>query len=346
MNPFDLKNAYKDNKFNPDYPNISRYNANINLELGSSHWEYSRWNPEFGDINRYSLCEWIGNGRYSDVFKSLQDGHTVCAIKVLKPVNNDRVRRELRVLSLLQGGPNILVLWEIVIDPVYGIPSMVTEYINNKEWHDLFEKMKLDDVKWYVYRILQALAYTHSKGLMHRDVKPGNILCNDPKKELRLADWGLGEFYHPLRTYSSSVGTRYFKAPELLLGYDLYNYSVDIWSVGVILIEALTHDIHLFDEDRFKIDQIYTIARVLGGQKIVDWINFYKPKKSNPEMIERLLSYKGVTFESLIPKSRSSFKDPDALDLCGKLLTINHKERISAEEALRHPFFDSIRNQS
>lgn len=344
MNPFDIRNAYINDKFNPNYPDISRYYANVNLELGRSHWEYDVWNPQFGDINRYSICEWLGSGRYSDVFKSLQDGNTVCAIKILKPVNNDRVRRELRILTLLQGGPNILVLWEIVIDPVNGIPSMVTEYIDNKEWHDLFLRMKLDDLRWYVYRLLQALAYTHSQGLMHRDVKPGNILCNDPKVELRLADWGLAEFYHPLRTYSSAVGTRYYKAPELLLGYEYYNYSIDIWSVGVILIEGLSYDIHLFDFERFRIDQIETIARILGGKKIVDWINFHKPKKSTPELIKRLLKYEGVSFESLIPKNRSVFKDPDALDLTEKLLTIDHKDRISAEEALKHPFFDSIRN--
>lgn len=341
---FNIKNAYIGDKFNPDYPDISRYYANVNLELGSSHWDYSAWNPEFGDINRYSLCEWLGNGRYSDVFKSLQDGEKVCAIKILKPVNNDRVRRELRVLTLLQGGPNILVLWEIVIDPVYGIPSMVTEYIENKEWHELFNKMTLNDIRLYIYRLLQALAYTHSKGLMHRDVKPGNILCSDPKKELRLADWGLGEFYHPLRLYSSNVGTRYYKAPELLLGYELYNYSVDIWSVGVILIESLSLDIHLFDFERFKMEQIDTIARIVGGKKIADWINFHRPKKSSPEMVQRLLKFNGVSFESIIPKNRSNFKNTDALDLVEKLLTVDHKNRISAEEALKHPFFDSIRN--
>ncbi|KAK8884259.1 hypothetical protein M9Y10_043367 [Tritrichomonas musculus] len=346
MNQFNIKDAYIVDKFNPDYPDISRYYENVNLELGRSHWDYKNWNPEFGDINRYSICEWLGSGRYSDVFKSFQDGHTVCAIKILKPVNPDRVRRELRILTLLQGGPNILELWEIVIDPVNGIPSMIMGYVDNKEWHKLYEEMKLDDIRWYTYRLLQALAYTHSQGVMHRDVKPGNILCGDPKEKLELADWGLAEFYHPLRTYSSSVGTRYYKAPELLLGYELYNYSVDIWSVGVILIEALSLNVHLFDSDRYKMDQLDTIAKIVGGQKIVDWIKFHKPKKADEKTVERLLKYKGVPFESLIPRKRAAFKDPDALDLVDKLLTVDNKERISAKEALKHPFFDSLRDKN
>lgn len=341
---FAIGNAYIGEKFNPNHPNISKYYCNVNLELGSSHWNYRAWNPIFGDINRYSLVKWMGSGRYSDVFLSLQDKKKECAIKLLKPVNTDRVRRELKILTTLKDGPNILELWDIVIDGKYGIPSMVTEYVPNSEWRSLFSQMNLNDVRFYMYRLLLALDFTHKSGIMHRDVKPVNILCKDPKRELKLADWGLAEFYHPMRQYSSSIGTRYYKAPEAILEYEYYDFSVDIWAAGVILLELLTLELHIFDGDADNIDQLDSIARVVGGQAIIDWgIKYRKPLK--PCKVELYKKYPKVPFVHLIPSARETFKDKDALDLVERLLTIDHRERASAEEAVCHPFFNSIRNQ-
>ncbi|OHT14404.1 CMGC family protein kinase [Tritrichomonas foetus] len=342
--PFAISNAYAGEKFNADHPNISQNYANINLELGASHWNYRAWNPEFGDIKRYSLYLWLGSGRYSDVFLSLQDGKTKCAAKLLKPVNTDRVRRELRILSILKGGPNILELWDIVIDGKYGIPAMITEVVDNIDWRDMFQKMTLDDIRFYSYRLLLALDFTHKNGIMHRDVKPVNILCKDPKKELKLADWGLAEFYHPMRQYSPCVGTRYYKSPEILFDYEYYDYSMDIWAAGVILLEMLSLDIHIFDGESQKCEQIDTIAKVVGGQTLVDWTIKYR-KQQKPEVVNRLLKFPGTPFENIIPYARRQFRDPDAVDLLMMLLKVDHKERCSAEEALCHRFFDPIRNK-
>ncbi|OHT15044.1 CMGC family protein kinase [Tritrichomonas foetus] len=343
IDPFDMRNAYIGEKFNPDHPNISRIYTNTNLELGCDHWNYRAWNPEFGDISRYSLCEQVGSGRYSEVFRALQDDEKEVAIKILKPVNPDRVRRELRILSLVKDGPSILNLLDIVIDGKYGIQAMVTDYHESMEWHDLFYNMKLDDIRWYIYRVLKALEFTHKKGIMHRDIKPVNILCKDPKKDLILADWGLAEFYHPLRMYSSCVGTRYYKSPELLLNYEYYDFSIDIWAVGVVLLEALSSEIHIFDGELHHLEQIDTIAKVVGGDKIVQWADKYR-KSISKNTRARLLSIKGRPFSDLIRGARKSFRDPQALDLLSKLLEVDHKLRISAEEALDHPFFDSIRD--
>lgn len=342
--PFSIANAYVGNKFNPNHPNISRYYQNVNLELGSSHWNYRAWNPVFGKIERYSLVEYMGSGRYSDVFMGLQDNKKKCAAKLLKPVNTDRVRRELKVLTILRDGPNILELFDIVIDNKYGIPTMITEYVDNIDWRILFSRLDLDGVRFYVYRLLQALDFTHKFGIMHRDVKPVNILCRDPKVELKLADWGLAEFYHPMRQYSSSIGTRYYKAPETVIGYDFYDYSIDVWAAGVILLELLSLDIHVFDGERFKIEQLDSIARVVGGQDLVNWSKKYR-RTLAPEVATRLLKYPKIHFESLIPNSRKDFRDPDAIELVSRLLEVDHKKRISAEDALRSHFFDPIRNR-
>jgi len=81
---------------------------------------------------------------------------------------------------------------------------------------------------------MQALDYCHSKGIMHRDVKPQNIIVNPHKKILKLIDWGLAEFYHMGQDYNVRVASRYFKGPELLVDYNYYDYSLDIWSTGAM----------------------------------------------------------------------------------------------------------------
>ena len=83
-----------------------------------------------------------------------------------------------------------------------------------------------------MYEILKALDFCHSKGIMHRDVKPHNIMIDHANRKLRLIDWGLAEFYHPGQEYNVRVASRYFKGPELLVDLQTYDYSLDIWSLG------------------------------------------------------------------------------------------------------------------
>ena len=339
--PFDIANACIDGRFNPDHPNISKIYTNTNLDLGPEHWRFKGWNPNFGNIDRYTLKQWIGSGRYSDVFDALQDGKTRCAIKLLKPVNTDRVRRELKIISEVQGHHTILGLMDIVIDNHEGIPSMVTEFCPNTPWRDLFTHMDLEDIRFYTYRVAQALAHTHSRGVMHRDVKPLNILCANPRAEVKLADWGLAEFYHPMRKYSTHVATKYYKSPEILLGYEYYDYSLDVWSLGVTLLEMLSLKMHAFDAENndFQIDEIATGT---GGAAIVEWASKYRVKLSGQDKL-RLLDIRPTPWREWIPKNRKQFADEQALDLLDKMLTVDHKEGITAQEVCQHPFFEIVR---
>jgi casein kinase II subunit alpha len=342
-NPFSIANSCINHRFNPSHPYVSRIYANTNLDLGPSHWGYRDWNPTFGNIGRYDVLEWVGEGRYSDVFLALRDGVDLCAVKLLKPVNTDRVRRELKILMEVQGFPTILHLYDIVIDGKVGIPAVVTEAIQgNQPWRQLFASMTLDDARFYLYRVVQALDYTHRRGIMHRDVKPLNILCNGPRQDVRLADWGLAEFYHPMRKYSCQVATRYYKPPEILLGYEYYDYSIDMWSVGVMLLEILTQKLHVFD-GRGNDRQLDVIVEVVGGQKVLDWAEKYRMRLSQTNR-DKLVGVPGIPFESLIPYARSHFRDTQALDLVEHLLTVDHKDRLTAEEALGHPFFQLVRD--
>jgi casein kinase II subunit alpha len=87
-------------------------------------------------------------------------------------------------------------------------------------------------MKYYLRKLLEGLHYCHSNGIIHRDIKPQNVLINSQQKELKIIDWGLADYYLPQKEFNVRVASRYYKGPELLLNNNYYDYSLDIWSAG------------------------------------------------------------------------------------------------------------------
>lgn len=120
-----------------------------------------------------------------------------CVIKVLKPVKRKKIKREIKILQNLTGGTNIIQLLDVVRDPQSKTPALIFEFVNNTDFKFLYPTLTDYDIRYYMNEILKALDYSHSNGIMHRDVKPHNVMIDHEKRQLRLIDWGLAEFYHP-----------------------------------------------------------------------------------------------------------------------------------------------------
>ena len=125
-----------------------------------------------------------------------------------------------------------------------------------------------------MYKILQCLEYTHSHRIMHRDIKPGNVVINPQTKELQVIDWGLADYYVPGYKYNVRVSSRYYKAPELLLHYMSYDYSIDMWSLGCLFAGCLFQKDYFFKGDDL-IDQLVRIMKVLGTDGVENFIKKY-----------------------------------------------------------------------
>lgn len=298
----------------------------------------------YSDQDEYEVVRKIGRGKYSEVFSGVNIfSNTKCVIKILKPVKKKKIKREIKILQNLSGGTNIIQLLDVVRDPQSKTPSLIFQYINNVDFRTLYPTLSEFDIKYYMYQLLKALDYSHANGIMHRDVKPHNVMIDHERRQLALIDWGLAEFYHPGRTYNVRVASRYFKAPELLVELQEYDYSLDLWSFGCVLA-ALIFRKEPFFHGHDNFDQLAKIAKCLGTEELFEYLDKYD--------LELDASYDGIIGRHT-KKPWIKFASPEnqhlvnnvVIDLLDNLLRYDLQERLTAVESMLHPYFDDIRSQ-
>lgn len=314
----------------------SKTNTSYSLDQGPSYYDYNTYDISLGDISNYKITQRMGRGKYSEVFEGKSNNGQKIVIKVLKPVKLSKINREVLILKHLSH-KNIIPLLDVVFDSDSETYSLIFDFIKHEDSNIAFEKLSLGNIRFYTKQIMEGLQYAHSKGIIHRDIKPQNMIIDSNKKILKILDWGLAEFYLPECEYSVRVASKYYKSPELLVGYPYYDYSLDIWSFGCVLAELLFKKRPFFYGSKAG-DQILEIAKVLGKNDLKEYLIKYEISES---VLEQL---KGVKEERT---SLKNFIDPgeyhlieDGIDLLDKIFVYDHQLRPSASECLLHRFFN------
>ena len=233
----------------------------------------------------YKIERVCGNGSFGIVFqgKVLHTGETIA----IKKVYQDRRfrNREFSIMSILDH-PNIVKVRHAFyttgekLDEIYLnlVMNYVPENLNrlNKSYSEKKEIFPLFLIKLYIFQIARALNYMHNKKICHRDIKPQNILLDPQTNRIYLCDFGSAKLLKKGESNVSYICSRFYRAPELLLGNEFYTTSIDIWSLGCVIAELFKGKPFLRTEN--KDEQINKIMECLGGPKEEDLAGFIDKK--------------------------------------------------------------------
>lgn len=295
----------------------------------------------FGKTEAYIKLEQLGEGSYATVYKGYSNlKNQVVALKEIRLQEEEGAPftaiREASLLKELKHA-NIVTLHDIV--HTRETLTFVFEYVHT----DLSQYLErhggggLDprNVRLFLYQLLRGLAYCHQRRVLHRDVKPQNLLISEIG-ELKLADFGLARAKSvPSHTYSHEVVTLWYRPPDVLLGSTEYSCSLDMWGVGCIFVEMMTGTA-IFPGVRDTFDQLDKIFKVLGTPTEETW-----------PTVSRLPSYKAHKACGYRPR-RLGLYWPRLHDvvhgegLASCLLQLDPAWRLGASEAMRHSYFNAL----
>ncbi|CAM8904107.1 hypothetical protein QQ045_011092 [Rhodiola kirilowii] len=291
---------------------------------------------------KYVLTKPVGRGAYGVVCSGLnRETNEKVAIKKIHKVFQNRIDalrtlRELQLLRLIRH-ENVIVLKDVMlpVDKSFKDVYLVYELMDTDLHHIIKSPQPLsaDHCKYFIFQLLRGLKYLHSANILHRDLKPGNLLIN-ANCELKICDFGLARTSRSNGQFMTEyVVTRWYRAPELLLCCDNYGTSIDVWSVGCIFAEILGRK-PIFPGTEC-LNQLKLIINVLGSQQDSDLEFIDNPKAR--KYIKTLPYTRGVHFSRLYPQA-----DPLAIDLLQKMLVFDPSKRISVTEALQHPYLAGL----
>lgn len=287
----------------------------------------------------FEKIEKIGEGTYGVVYKARsKKTNSLVALKKIRLENEDEgvPSTAIREITLLKEliHPNVVCLEDVIMQE--NRLYLVFEFLSMdlKKYLDSIPNEQYMDstlVKSYLYQILDAIVFCHSRRVIHRDLKPQNLLL-DSKGVIKLADFGLARaFGIPVRVYTHEVVTLWYRAPEVLLGGQRYSTPVDIWSIACIFAE-MSNKNPLFHGDS-EIDQLFRIFRTLGTPVEENWPGVTQM----PDYKTTFPSWKQNILASLLPQINEY-----GIDLMKNMLIYDPHKRISAKAALKHPFFDDL----
>lgn len=289
----------------------------------------------------YTDTKVIGNGSFGVVYQAkLCDSGEMVAIK--KVLQDKRFKnRELQIMRRLDHCNIVSLLYFFYTsgekkDEIYL--NLVLEYIPEtvykvaRQYSKQKQTIPVTFIKLYMYQLFRSLAYIHSHGICHRDIKPQNLLLDPDSGILKLCDFGSAKHLVRGEPNVSYICSRYYRAPELIFGATDYTTNIDVWSAGCVFAELMLGQ-PIFPGDS-GVDQLVEIIKVLGTP------TREQIKEMNPNYTEfKFPQIKAHPW----PKVFRARTSPEAIDLVSRLLEYTPSARISPLQACAHSFFDELR---
>lgn len=307
---------------------ISRFSA---YEISSSHG--------FGRMDSYMKLDQLGEGSYATVYKGYSNLlNRVVALKEIRLQPEEGAPfTAIREASLLRGlkHANIVTLHDIIHTRQTLI--LVFEFMNT-DFAQYLERhpggLNPKNIRLFMFQLLRGLGYCHERRILHRDLKPQNLLINE-QGELKLADFGLARAKSiPSNTYTNEVASLWYRPPDIMLGSRSYSTSLDMWSVGCIFVEMVA-GAPAFPGVKDTTDQLDKIFRVFGTPPS----SYLEQYQSIESFNFRNISYASQKLVQAFPKLATILQ---AENLAIAFLNLEPCKRISAQEALKHAFFAEL----
>uniref|UniRef100_H3AGI8 cyclin-dependent kinase n=1 Tax=Latimeria chalumnae TaxID=7897 RepID=H3AGI8_LATCH len=336
----------------------------------------------------FRKVEKIGEGTYGVVYKAVNKltGDMVALKKIRLDAETEGVpSTAIREISLVKelNHPNIVELLDVIHreKKLYLVFEFLSQDLKKYMDSSKSTRLPLPLIKSYLYQLLLGVSYCHSHRVIHRDLKPQNLLINEIG-DIKLADFGLARaFGVPLRTYTHEVVTLWYRAPEILLGCKYYSTAVDIWSIGCIFAEMFLFCFVLIccgtfkENKRFLKKTLLNFVKIEASQSLKLRI-FLSPLKitgrplfpgdSEIDQLFRIFRTLGTPNESVwpgvthLPDYKANFPqwckqdvntivpslNADGKDLLTQLLQYDPNKRISAKAAISHRYFHDVRTHA
>ncbi|KKK15958.1 cdk5 [Aspergillus rambellii] len=286
----------------------------------------------------FQQLEKLGEGTYATVFKgrNRQTGELVALKEIHLDSEEGTPSTAIREISLMKElkHESIVSLYDVI--HTENKLMLVFEYMDKdlKKYMDTRgDRGQLDQatIKSFMHQLMNGIAFCHDNRVLHRDLKPQNLLINK-RGQLKLGDFGLARaFGIPVNTFSNEVVTLWYRAPDVLLGSRTYNTSIDIWSAGCIMAELYTGR-PLFPGTTNE-DQLQKIFRLMGTPSERTWPGISQLPEYKPNFHVYATQDLGIILPQI---------DPLGLDLLNRMLQVRPEMRISAHDALQHPWFHDL----